>query len=428
MKLIVADPGHFHAALIQKEMHPDVDRRVSVYAPLGADALEYLARIARFNARPEQPTKWELDVHFSGRYMDELVGDRAGDIVVFAGRNRGKIVHIVQAIEAGFHVLADKPWIIDSADLPLLERALASAAERGTVAYDIMTERYEVTSQLQRELAADPDVFGKLETGSPEQPAISLYSAHHIMKLVAGAALRRPTWFFNTDVQGEGLADVGPHLADLAQWTAFPDQAIDAETEIRILSGSRWPLRLTPEQLETVTRMPGAPGALDFDCNNAVLYTLRGAHVRLETVWKWEAEPAGTGDVYTAKFHGSKSTLDLRQGEAEKFRPELYVVPAAGAEREDVFSAVRKHVAVLQTRWPGLDVTAAGGELRLAIPETFRVGHEAHFGEVANQFFEYVRNPRSLPAWERPSMLAKYSVTTRGVDAGRAVASAAPSA
>ena len=52
--------------------------------------------------------------------MEELVRDRAGppsarpDIVVFAGRNRGKIDRILQALEAGFHVLADKPWIIES--------------------------------------------------------------------------------------------------------------------------------------------------------------------------------------------------------------------------------------------------------------------------------------------------------------------------
>lgn len=427
MKIIVADPGHFHAALVQKEMYPDIDRRVSVYAPLGADALEYLARIARFNARPEEPTKWELDVHFSPRYMDELVAGRGGDIVVFAGRNRGKIVHIVQAVEAGFHVLADKPWIIDSADLPLLERALAAADKRGAVAYDIMTERYEVTSELQRGLASDADVFGDLQKGTPEQPAISLYSAHHIMKLVAGAALRRPAWFFNTDVQGEGLADVGPHLVDLAQWTAFPEQAIDAEKDIRILNGSRWPLHLTAQQLETVTGVGGAPG-LDYWCNNAVLYTLRGAHVRVEAVWKWEAEPAGTGDVYTAAFRGSKAALDLRQGAPENFRPELYVVPAAEAKKEDVFRAVRRRVAQLQARWPGLDVAEAQGELRLVIPEQFRVGHEAHFAQVAKRFFDYVRDPRSLPRWERPCMTAKYSVSTRGVDVGRSAASAAPSA
>ena len=34
------DPGHFHAALIQKEMYPGVAPRVDVYAPLGWDLVD----------------------------------------------------------------------------------------------------------------------------------------------------------------------------------------------------------------------------------------------------------------------------------------------------------------------------------------------------------------------------------------------------
>ena len=416
MKLIVAEPGHFHAALLQKEMYSALHRRVGVYASLGADALEYLARIARFNERAENPTSWELDVHFSQRAMDELARDQAGDIVVFAGRNRGKIDRILQALEAGFHVLADKPWIIEARDLPKLERALALSDERGLVAYDMMTERYEITSELQRELASDRDIFGELETGSEGDPAISLFSAHHIMKTVAGAPLRRPSWFFDIDVQGEGLSDVGTHLVDLAQWTAFPDRPIDAAADIHILGGRCWPLTLTADQIKAVTGQDFAQG-LDYYCNNSVDYTLHGKHVRIEAIWNWEAPP-GRGDIYTAVFRGSRSTLDLRQGEPEGFRPELYIAPSAGA-REEVFDAARRRVERLQERWPGLAATESGGELKLSVPERFRVGHEAHFAQVANRFFDYVRAPGSIPAWERPCMIAKYSVSTAGVEAGR---------
>ena len=42
VKLVVLDPGHFHAALVQKEMYPWVSKRVSVYAPFGPDVLDYL--------------------------------------------------------------------------------------------------------------------------------------------------------------------------------------------------------------------------------------------------------------------------------------------------------------------------------------------------------------------------------------------------
>ncbi len=51
IRLMTLDPGHFHAALVQKEMYPDVSRRVDVYAPLGNDLVDHLARVARFNTR-----------------------------------------------------------------------------------------------------------------------------------------------------------------------------------------------------------------------------------------------------------------------------------------------------------------------------------------------------------------------------------------
>ena len=57
--LIVADPGHFDAALVQREMYPNLSPKVHVYAPLGPDLIDYLTRISRFNTRPERPTRGE---------------------------------------------------------------------------------------------------------------------------------------------------------------------------------------------------------------------------------------------------------------------------------------------------------------------------------------------------------------------------------
>jgi hypothetical protein len=39
------------------------------------------------------------------------------------------------------------------------------------VAYDIMTERFEVTTILQRALVNDPAVFGAQQKGTPDDPA-----------------------------------------------------------------------------------------------------------------------------------------------------------------------------------------------------------------------------------------------------------------
>jgi hypothetical protein len=90
-----------------------------------------------------------------------------------------------------------------------VERALDEAQAKRLVAYDIMTERYEIPSILQGELVDDADVFGKLIAGSDSEPGISAKSVHHLMKVVAGVPLRRPAWFFDVAETGDGLADVG---------------------------------------------------------------------------------------------------------------------------------------------------------------------------------------------------------------------------
>ena len=46
MQLTVLDPGHFHAALLQKKDYPDVEPTVHVYAPAGPDLDDYTAKIA----------------------------------------------------------------------------------------------------------------------------------------------------------------------------------------------------------------------------------------------------------------------------------------------------------------------------------------------------------------------------------------------
>jgi hypothetical protein len=65
-----------------------------------------------------------------------------------------------------------------------------------------MTERSEITTILQKALAADNELFGKLETGSAEQPAIEIESVHHFFKTVSGNPLKRPGWYFDTNQQG----------------------------------------------------------------------------------------------------------------------------------------------------------------------------------------------------------------------------------
>ncbi len=93
-----------------------------------------------------------MEVHTSSDYFERMLREHPGNVVVLSGRNRGKIDRIAASVSAGLNVLGDKPWILKSEDLPKLEQTLAEADKRGVVAYDIMTERFEITSILQRAL------------------------------------------------------------------------------------------------------------------------------------------------------------------------------------------------------------------------------------------------------------------------------------
>src|SRR5437763_5839828 len=107
VRLMTLNPGHFHAALVQKEMYPQVERRVDVYAPLGPDLLLHLGRIAGFNGRAQKPTRWQVEVHTGPDWLARALLARPGNVVVLAGFNRTKIDAILAAVEAGLTVLAD---------------------------------------------------------------------------------------------------------------------------------------------------------------------------------------------------------------------------------------------------------------------------------------------------------------------------------
>lgn len=420
VQLMTLDPGHFHAALVQKEMIAGISPKVHIYAPLGPDLLAHLIRIVSFNSRAANPTAWELEVHAGPDFRERMMSERPGNVVVLSGGNRDKIRYIEEAVAHGLNVLADKPWIINAVELPRLEAALNMADEKGLIAYDIMTERHEVTSLLQRELIQDEDIFGQRLSGTAAEPGVVMQSMHYLMKSVAGAPLRRPPWFFDVLQQGEGLTDVGTHLVDLVPWMLFPEQPIDHRKDVRMIASRRWPTVMSRADFQRVTGEADFPAylrsaikndKLEYVCNTEVAYALRGVHVKLTILWEYEATTAGGGDTHFATFRGSRATVEIRQGKEENYRPELYVVPREAR----VLRALQRKMQALQQCYPGIGVADRGGRFQVTVPDRFRVGHEAHFAEVTQQFLGYLQAPETLPAWEKPNMLAKYHVTTQGV-------------
>ena len=290
-----------------------------------------------------------------------------------------------------------------------------------------MTERFEITSMLQRALVQDEATFGAIVPGTPAEPGVYMESVHHLMKVVSGAPNIRPAWFFDTSQQGEGLNDIGTHLVDLVHWTLFPEIALDYTKDVEVLSAQRWPTMIPEGDFKRVTGGPGFPdflgpavknGQFEYFCNTLMTYTARGVHTTLNVIWDWEA-PAGAGDTHFAVYRGTRSRIEARQSRADNYQTEIYVVPNRDADKPAVLAAVRARIAALAKSYPGVGVEERGAELRLTIPAALRVGHEAHFAEVMRNFLRYVGDRKQLPAWERPNMLAKYFVTTTGTELSR---------
>jgi predicted dehydrogenase len=411
VRLLTLDPGHFHAALVQKFMYQGVDPLVHVYAPKGDDVLEHMKRIEGFNTRKDQPTQWRTELYTGPDYLQRMLQERAGNVVVISGNNAQKAQYILTSMQAGLNVLADKPMAITPADLGKLERAFAIAEKNGTLLYDIMTERFEITSILQRELSRRPDLFGTLLKGTPAAPAIRKESVHHFSKVVAGSPLKRPQWFFDVRQQGEGLVDVTTHLVDLVQWQAFPDQALKP-SDAKVLSARRTWTPLTLDQFTKVTGAKSFPDFLQSDVRNGVLnvyangeftYRLRDVHALVSVKWDFEAPP-GAGDTHFSVMRGSKATLTIQQGAAQQFKPVLYIERASDVSASALEAAVQAAIASLQSEFPGVGVRRDGERWAVTVPEKYNVGHEAHFAQVTENFLNYLRSG-PLPAWEVPIFL-----------------------
>ena len=85
VKIMTLDPGHFHAALVQKSMYEQIDPVVHIYAPDGSDVVDHMNRISGFNNREENPTAWQVKQHLSKDYLEKMVSERPGNVMVPAG-------------------------------------------------------------------------------------------------------------------------------------------------------------------------------------------------------------------------------------------------------------------------------------------------------------------------------------------------------
>ena len=429
VKLLTLDPGHFHAALVQMYMYDQVDPTVNVYAPEGDDVKMHLEKIERYNTRAERPTSWNEQLYTGDDFLEKMILEQKGNVVVLAGNNGKKTGYVKAAVDAGINVLSDKPMAIDGKSFKMLEQTLDSAAENGVMVYDIMTERSEINNELQRVLVGMPELFGEMEKGTPEDPAITKESVHHFFKYVSGEPLRRPEWYFDVKQQGEGIVDVTTHLVDLVQCTVKPEQEIDYQNDIKFTSARRWATKISRDKYRLVTGKEDYPAFLQKDIVNDTLhvysngemnYQLDGVNCRVSVVWNFMAEVGteGTGDTHYSVVKGTKSNIEIRQGAEQGYKPMLYVVNK-GSDADAFEATLRASLKSIEKQYPGLDIRkVSGNEWQVVIPSAVIKTHEMRFSSVMKVYLDYLKQGE-IPAWERSHLKSKYYTTTKAFELAR---------
>jgi predicted dehydrogenase len=419
IKLITLNPGHFHSALVQKSMYENVDSVVHLYAPEGQELNSHLSLVDGYNSREENPTFWNEKIYTGPDFLDKMLSEKAGNVVILAGNNKMKTDYIAKSVEAGLHVLADKPMAIDLDGFHKLVKAFEIAEKNKVLIYDIMTERYEINTLLQKEFAQLP-AFGQLEKGSPENPAVTKVSVHHFFKNVSGKPLVRPTWFFDVKQQGEGITDITTHLVDLVQWECFPNKILDYKKDIEIVSAKRWQTSINAAQFEKVTQKKEYPDFLKADVKNGILspysngeinYRLKGIHAKISVTWDFQA-PEGTGDTHFSVMRGTKSSVIIKQGKEQNFKPALYIEPRENIDMVSFEKALMTDLKQIQKQYPGLELQKITKGWEVIIPDSYKVSHEDHFAQVTKKYLQYLKEG-ALPSWEVPNMIAKYYTTTK---------------
>lgn len=414
IKLIILDPGHGHATYMQGRMYEGLDPEVHVYAPAGPDVETYLNSINRSNSRSSNPTKWKIVLYKGTDYLEKMLAEKKGNAVIISGNNSKKANYIRRSIEAGLHVLADKPLAVTPEDFEKLKESFILAAKKNVLLFDPMDLRYDISNILQRELAATKELFGTLKKGSIDEPSLIQANLHHLLKFSGTEPARRPAWFFDIEQQGHGITDVSTHLVDMTQWAAFPDQILNAKKDIKILSSKEWPTNLTPSEFKLITRVNYPDylkkylkdSILSVYANGEINYTIKGIHSKVSVLWKYR-EPVGSGDTHYALMRGTKADLELRQGVEEQHKATLYIKAAAGVSSDDFSKTIDQVKLKFKQKYPGFDLIKKGNEY-VVKPGTFKASNSA---EIA---ISYILDNK-MPVWEIPNLIAKYYTTTGAI-------------
>jgi predicted dehydrogenase len=270
-----------------------------------------------------------------------------------------------------------------------------------------MTGRHDVAAGLVKRLVGAPALFGDFRD---DGPAIEQESVHHLEKLVDGAPLRRPWWYFDVRVQGSGPVDIPTHVVDQAQWLVD-----DAEAP-ELLSARAWSTQVPAEAFRRITGEAGFlpelepfvdGDTLSYRCNAELVYRIGRVTASAATRWNLSPSPGG-GDASHSVAHGTRADIRLEQSARTGHRRRVFLEPRTDAGR--VARVLRDVVTEWRAELPGLKFVPAGPDTyEVTVPPPLDGGHETHFARVLDEILRIV-DDRRWPTALAQRTLAKYTL------------------
>ncbi len=114
-------------------------------------------------------------------------------------------------------------------------------------------------------------------------------------------------------------------------------------------------------------------------------------------------------------MRGTKSSLIIRQGAEQNFKPLLYIEPGENVDIVEFEAWINTASETIGEKYPGVELKRSGNNWEVFIPDPYKVGHEAHFAQVTERFLQYLTEGE-LPDWEVPNMITKYNLTTQALE------------
>lgn len=399
-RLIILDPVHPHVVQLQQSLKQWVNQQVYVYAPNELFVRDnYINLLEKSNRNNPENDSWKITTYIGEDFLKRMIKEKKGTTVIIASNNYKKPEYILAAAQSGFNIIVDKPMVLTPGDFKVLCSSFELAESNKCFITDLpaMSMRKRISYIIQKEILSIPELFGRQERGTVNEPAIVQENVHHYLKKAV-----RPAFFFDIGQQGSGISDVTTHLIDLVQWSAFSGIDLDYSKDIQVLGATVWPTVLNPAQFQKVTRLDKYPDylrkyvkdtLLNVYSNGKINYTIKGVHAKVISKWNYQAQP-GAGDTYQSVFKGTKAKLFIEAGQPN----DLFIYPNTGVDHKDFEKNLKKHFERLKKEFSHIELVKE---------------HDGWKIHTLVGALKYSNNLIAPSKREVDNMLAKYYITTQ---------------